>query len=115
MSEITIPVTETAEVTDTVKIEKIDVKEVSAKEVRGHRKSRVGKVVSDKMDKTVVVAISSRVKHSTYGKILRRTKRIKAHDEQNECRIGDTVRIMETRRLSKDKHWRVAEIIEKAK
>ena len=92
-----------------------EVKDVELKEVRGHRKTRTGKVVSDKMDKTIVVAISSRVKHSMYGKILRRTKRIKAHDENNECRIGDTVRLMETRRLSKDKHWRLVEVIEKAK
>ena len=82
---------------------------------RGNRKTRVGTVVSDKMDKTVVVAIRNRVKHPMYGKILTRTKRLKAHDENNECRIGDVVRLMETRPLSKDKRWRLVEIIEKAK
>lgn len=79
------------------------------------RKTRVGKVVSDKMDKTVVVAVSDRVAHKRYKKIIGRTYRLKAHDEQNECREGDTVRVMETRPLSKDKRWRVVEIIEKAK
>ena len=84
-------------------------------EARGMRKTRIGVVVSDKMDKTVVVAIRTRVKHPLYGKIMNRTNRIKAHDENNECGIGDTVRIMETRPLSKDKRWRLVEIIEKAK
>ena len=84
-------------------------------EARGMRKTRVGVVVSDKMDKTIVVAIRTRVKHPLYGKIMNRTNKIKAHDENNECGIGDTVRIMETRPLSKDKHWRLVEIIEKAK
>ena len=84
-------------------------------EVRGNRKTRVGVVVSDKMDKTIVVAIRTRVKHGLYGKIMNRTIKIKAHDEKNECGIGDTVRIMETRPLSKDKRWRLVEIIEKAK
>jgi len=84
-------------------------------EVRGNRKTRVGTVVSDKMEKTIVVEIRNRVKHPMYGKILNRTKRIKAHDENNECRIGDRVRLMETRPLSKDKHWRLVEIIDKAK
>lgn len=84
-------------------------------EIRGHRKTRTGKVVSDKMDKTIVVAIRQRVKHPMYGKILNSTKRIKAHDENNECRIGDVVKLMETRPLSKDKHWRLVEIIEKGK
>ncbi|MDE5755876.1 MAG: 30S ribosomal protein S17, partial [Clostridia bacterium] len=74
-----------------------------------------GVVVSDKMDKTVVVAIKERVKHPLYGKIINRTKTFKAHDEQNECGIGDTVRVVETRPLSKDKRWRVVEIVEKAK
>lgn len=86
-----------------------------SEEIRGNRKTRTGKVVSDKMDKTIVVAIRQRVKHPVYGKILNRTKRIKAHDENNECRIGDVVRLMETRPLSKEKHWRLVEIIEKAK
>ena len=79
------------------------------------RKTRVGKVVSDKMDKTIVVAIETSVKHSLYNKIVRRTVKFKAHDENNECRIGDKVLIMETRPLSKDKNWRLVEIIEKAK
>ena len=84
-------------------------------EVRGMRKTRTGVVVSDKMDKTIVVEIRTRVRHPLYGKIMNRTNKIKAHDEQNQCGIGDTVRIMETRPLSKDKHWRLVEIIEKAK
>ena len=79
------------------------------------RKTRVGKVVSDKMDKTVVVIVEDRVAHKTYKKIVGRTYRLKAHDENNECGIGDTVRVMETRPLSKDKRWRVVEIVEKAK
>ncbi|MBE5763402.1 MAG: 30S ribosomal protein S17 [Clostridiales bacterium] len=82
---------------------------------RNLRKSRTGIVVSDKMDKTVVVAIRERVQHPLYGKIVNRTVKLKAHDEKNECGIGDTVRIAETRPLSKDKCWRVVEIIEKAK
>ncbi|MDE5654655.1 MAG: 30S ribosomal protein S17 [Clostridia bacterium] len=84
-------------------------------EERNLRKTRVGVIVSDKMDKTVVVAIKERVKHPLYGKIINRTKTFKAHDEQNECGIGDTVRVVETRPLSKDKRWRVVEIVEKAK
>ena len=84
-------------------------------EVRGMRKTRTGVVVSDKMDKTIVVEIRTRVKHPLYGKIMNRTKRFKVHDENNECGIGDTVRVMETRPLSKDKRWRLVEIIEKAK
>ena len=79
------------------------------------RKTRVGKVVSDKMDKTVVVIVEDRVAHKTYKKIIGRTYRLKAHDENNECGMGDIVRVMETRPLSKDKRWRVVEIIEKAK
>ena len=82
---------------------------------RGIRKERVGVVVSDKMDKTIVVEIRTRVKHPLYGKIMNRTTRFKAHDENNECGIGDTVRVMETRPLSKDKNWRLVEIVEKAK
>jgi len=84
-------------------------------EERNLRKSRTGIVVSDKMDKTVVVAIRERVQHPLYGKIVNRTVKLKAHDEKNECGIGDTVRIAETRPLSKDKRWRVVEIVEKAK
>lgn len=82
---------------------------------RALRKTRVGVVVSDKMDKTIVVAIRDNVKHPLYKKILKRTLRLKAHDENNEAHIGDTVEIMETRPLSKDKNWRLLEIIEKAK
>jgi small subunit ribosomal protein S17 len=82
---------------------------------RNLRKTRVGKVVSDKMDKTIVVAIEDNVKHPKYGKVIKRTIKFKAHDENNECREGDTVKIMETRPLSKDKRWRLVEIIEKAK
>ena len=84
-------------------------------EVRGMRKTRTGVVVSDKMDKTVVVAIRTRVKHPLYGKIMNRTIKLKAHDEENQAGIGDTVKVMETRPLSKDKRWRLVEIIEKAK
>ncbi len=83
--------------------------------VRNARKTRVGIVVSDKMAKTVVVTIERRVQHPVYGKMVRRTKKLKAHDEQNEAKTGDTVRIMETRPLSKDKRWRVVEIIERAR
>ena len=79
------------------------------------RKTRIGKVVSDKMDKTVVVIVEDRVAHKTYKKIIGRTYRLKAHDENNECGVGDIVRVMETRPLSKDKRWRVVEIVEKAK
>ncbi len=82
---------------------------------RNFRKTRVGKVVSDKMDKTIVVAIVDNVKHPLYKKIVKRTVKFKAHDENNECRTGDRVEIMETRPLSKDKRWRVVRIIEKAK
>lgn len=84
-------------------------------EVRGMRKTRVGIVVSDKMDKTITIAVKYRVRHPLYGKIMNRTTKIKAHDENNECGIGDTVRVMETRPLSHDKRWRLVEIIEKAK
>lgn len=79
------------------------------------RKTRTGKVVSDKMDKTIVVAIQDNVRHPLYKKIIKRTSKLKAHDENNECRIGDRVRIMETRPLSKDKRWRLIKVIEKAK
>jgi len=82
---------------------------------RNLRKTRVGTVVSDKMDKTVVVAIEDSVRHPLYKKIIKRTVKFKAHDEQNACGVGDTVEIMETRPLSKDKNWRVCRIIEKAK
>ena len=82
---------------------------------RNLRKTRVGKVVSDKMDKTVVVAIADNVQHPLYKKIIKRTVKLKAHDEQNACRIGDCVEVMETRPMSKDKRWRVTNIIEKAK
>ena len=82
---------------------------------RNLRKIRVGRVVSDKMDKTVVVAISTKVRHPLYKKIISRTVKLKAHDEQNACGVGDTVEVMETRPLSKDKHFRVVRIVEKAK
>ena len=84
-------------------------------EERNLRKTRVGKVVSDKMDKTIVVAAKFKEKHPIYGKFVSKTKKYHAHDEKNECNIGDTVSIMETRPLSKDKRWRVVSIIEKAK
>lgn len=82
---------------------------------RNYRKTRVGKVVSDKMDKTVVVAVVDSVKHPLYNKVVKRTYKLKAHDENNECQIGDRVKVMETRPLSKDKRWRLVSIIEKAK
>ena len=82
---------------------------------RGARKSRTGLVVGDKMEKTVVVAIERRVPHPVYGKMVTRTKRLKAHDEENSAKVGDTVRIVETRPLSKDKRWRLVEIVERAR
>lgn len=84
-------------------------------EQRGLRKTRQGVVVSDKMDKTVVVSVATRVRHPLYGKIMKRATKFKAHDEENACGIGDTVRIIETRPLSHDKRWRLLEIVEKAK
>ncbi|NLA54002.1 MAG: 30S ribosomal protein S17 [Clostridiales bacterium] len=84
-------------------------------EQRGIRKTRQGVVVSDKMDKTIVVAITTRVRHPLYGKIMKHTSKLKAHDEDNACGIGDTVRVMETRPLSREKRWRLVQIIEKAK
>ena len=82
---------------------------------RAYRKTRVGKVISNKMDKTIVVAIVDSVKHPLYGKIVKKTYKLKAHDEQNVCAVGDRVKVMETRPLSKDKRWRLVEIVEKAK
>ena len=82
---------------------------------RNLRKTRVGKVVSNKMDKTIVVAVENHVKHPLYGKIVKKTYKLKAHDENNECGIGDTVKVMETRPLSKDKRWRLVNIIEKSR
>ena len=82
---------------------------------RNLRKKTKGKVVSDKMDKTIVVAIEDHVKHPLYGKIVKKTYKLKAHDEKNECAIGETVKVMETRPLSKDKRWRLVEIVEKAR
>jgi len=82
---------------------------------RNLRKTRTGKVVSDKMDKTIVIAVRDQVKHPLYKKIIKRTNKLHAHDEKNECNIGDTVKVMETRALSKSKRWRLVEIIEKAK
>ena len=84
-------------------------------ENRAFRKTRIGQVVSDKMDKTIVVAIEDSVQHPLYKKTMKRTYKLKAHDENNECHVGDIVRVMETRPLSKDKRWRVVEIVEKAK
>jgi small subunit ribosomal protein S17 len=89
--------------------------ETETKVERNARKTREGLVVSDKMDKTVVVSVEDRVKHPLYGKVLRRTSRLKAHDEQNDCGVGDRVLIMETRPLSATKRWRVVEILERAK
>lgn len=82
---------------------------------RNLRKTRTGKVVSDKMDKTIVVAVEDHVKHPLYNKIVKRTYKLKAHDEENTCNIGDTVKVMETRPLSKDKRWRLVEVVERAK
>lgn len=92
-----------------------EVQENSQTVNRNSRKTRIGTVVSDKMDKTVVVSIERRVQHPVYGKMVRRTKRLKAHDEKNDAKTGDTVRIMETRPLSKDKRWRLVEIVERAR
>ena len=82
---------------------------------RNLRKVRIGKVVSNKMDKTIVVAVENHVKHPLYGKIVKRTYKLKAHDENNECQIGDKVKVAETRPLSKDKRWRLVEVVEKVK
>jgi len=84
-------------------------------ETRGNRKARMGVVVSDKMDKTIVVAVKTKVRHPLYGKMINKTAKFQAHDEDNTCGIGDTVRIMETRPISKTKRWRLVEIVEKAK
>jgi small subunit ribosomal protein S17 len=89
--------------------------ESAEKSDRGRRKLRLGKVVSDKMDKTVVVSIERLVKHPVYGRYVRRKSRFKVHDEKNECKVGDTIRFMETRPLSKDKRWRFVEFVERAK
>jgi small subunit ribosomal protein S17 len=91
------------------------VKGVNTVEERNLRKVRIGKVISDKMDKTIVVAVVDNVKHPLYNKIVKRTYKLKAHDENNECHVGDRVKVMETRPLSKDKRWRLVEIVEKAK
>jgi small subunit ribosomal protein S17 len=92
-----------------------DTTETSQDQKRNQRKVREGLVVSDKMDKTIVVTVEDRVKHALYGKVMRRTSRLKAHDEANECGIGDRVLIMETRPLSATKRWRLVEVLEKAK
>ncbi|EON25159.1 MULTISPECIES: 30S ribosomal protein S17 [Nocardioides] len=92
-----------------------DTTETSQDDKRNQRKIREGLVVSDKMDKTIVVTVEDRVKHALYGKVMRRTSRLKAHDETNECGIGDRVLIMETRPLSATKRWRLVEVLEKAK
>ncbi len=88
------------------------VKEVKA---RGKRKESIGKVVSDKMDKTVVILVENSVRHPLYKKIVKRSVRLKVHDEKNECQVGDKIKVMETRKLSKDKYWRLVEIVEKAR
>jgi small subunit ribosomal protein S17 len=92
-----------------------DAQEAAQSEGRPYRKVREGLVVSDKMEKTVVVSVEDRVKHALYGKVLRRTSKLKAHDEQNQCGVGDRVRIQETRPVSATKRWRVVEVLEKAK
>ena len=92
-----------------------DTQQSSQAVSRASRKTRIGLVVSDKMEKTVVVSIERRVQHPVYGKMIRRTKKLKAHDEANDAKTGDTVRIMETRPMSKDKRWRVVEIVERAR
>ena len=92
-----------------------DTTETTTDQPRNQRKVREGLVVSDKMDKTIVVTVEDRVKHALYGKVMRKTSRLKAHDEANECGIGDRVRIMETRPLSATKRWRLVEVLEKAK
>jgi len=107
--------TREVETGDAQVVEKGKAQPAQNEKTRGMRKTRVGVVVSDKMDKTITVAIKTRVKHPLYGKIMNRTSKLKAHDEENACGIGDTVRLMETRPLSKDKRWRLVEIIEKAK
>ena len=84
-------------------------------ETRGRRKTRIGKVISDKMDKTIVVAIADNKKHPLYNKVVKTTYKLKAHDEENTCKIGDTVKVAETRPLSKDKRWRLVEVVERAK
>jgi len=88
---------------------------VTTESARGRRKLRVGKVVSDRMDKTIVVSIERLVKHAVYGRYVRRREKFKVHDEKNECRIGDVVRFMETRPMSKDKRWRFVAVVERAK
>jgi small subunit ribosomal protein S17 len=93
----------------------VSTEAVESAQDRGRRKVREGLVVSDKMDKTVVVLVEDRVKHALYGKVMRRTSKLKAHDEQNQCGVGDRVQIMETRPLSATKRWRVVQILEKAK
>jgi small subunit ribosomal protein S17 len=95
--------------------EKAEMSDSSSTRSRGFRKTREGLVVSGKMDKTVVVAVEDRVKHALYGKVIRRTSKLKAHDEQNECGVGDRVLLMESRPLSATKRWRVVQILERAK
>lgn len=92
-----------------------DINNAQSSPVRGRRKTRMGRVISDKMDKTVVVAIETMVRHPLYGKTIRRTTKFKVHDAENSCGVGDLVEIMETRPISKEKHWRVVQIVEKAK
>jgi small subunit ribosomal protein S17 len=107
--------TETASSEGNTVTEAVSAPKATASSERNTRKTRLGLVVSDKMDKTVVVSVEDRVKHSLYGKVLRRTSKLKVHDEQNQCGIGDRVLIMETRPLSATKRWRIIEVVEKAK
>lgn len=106
-------VQETPEVKNEAEVTKASPEETAGE--RGMRKTRVGKVVSNKMDKSIVVTIERRVKHRIYKKFFKKTKKYMAHDEKNECGIGDTVKIMETRPLSKNKRWRLVEVVQKAK
>ena len=102
----------TADISESASEQRMDS---GKKSDRNLRKTRIGKVTSDKMDKTIVVAVENHVRHPLYGKIMKRTYKLKAHDEKNECGVGDRVRVMETRPLSKEKRWRLVSIIEKAK
>jgi len=107
---------ENLDINPEIAVETVEEDVVSVKKSdRNLRKTRVGRVVSDKMDKTIVVAVENHVKHPLYGKIMKRTYKLKAHDEKNECGVGDRVRVMETRPLSKEKRWRLVTILEKAK
>ena len=114
-SSVTQPTTSESTTSESTTSEPTTSEPVGSSAVRGFRKTREGLVVSDKMNKTVVVAVEDRVQHPLYKKTLRRTNKLKAHDEQNACGVGDRVRLMETRPLSASKRWRVVEVLEKAK